>query len=63
MSKGVVPPLQLYPTEEGNLEMEVQDETGEQYFARATLSRQQVKHLISMLQDWYGEAEKDELLF
>jgi hypothetical protein len=25
MSNGLVPPLQLYPTEDGNLEMEVQE--------------------------------------
>jgi hypothetical protein len=63
MSKGLVPPIQLYPTDKGQLQIEIEHEEDEGLYARTTLSRQQVKHLINMLQDWCNESEIDELTF
>ncbi len=61
MSNGLVPPIQMIPMEDGGLRFEIEDEESEQ-FACVTLSRQQVKYLITILKDWH-ESTKEQMLF
>jgi hypothetical protein len=62
MGKGIIPPLQLYPTENGQLRIEIEHEEDPGHFATVTLTKQHVKYLIEVLEDWYKSTEiKDDL--